>query len=77
MKRGRLVLFCNTSKFLVKSYKRLYRRDSCLIDGSFPFRAETIHGYVQGLHISYLQSFYKENFGIDITSDTNIILRYR
>lgn len=64
----------NFGKNLTKGYTE---EIAVWIDGSFPFRAETIHGYVQGLHISYLQSFYKENFGIDITSDTNIILRYR
>lgn len=78
MKRGEIsvafVIPPNFGKNLTKGYTE---EIAVWIDGSFPFRAETIHGYVQGLHISYLQSFYKENFGIDITSDTNIILRYR
>jgi ribosome-dependent ATPase len=47
------------------------------IDGTFPFRAETIYGYVQGLHYNYIKNYYKESLGIDIKSDANIILRYR
>ena len=47
------------------------------IDGTFPFRAETIHGYVQGLHLNYLKNQYKESLGIDLKSDVNVLLRYR
>jgi ribosome-dependent ATPase len=64
----------NFGKNLTKGYKE---EIAVWIDGTFPFRAETIHGYVQGLHYNYLQNFYKENLGIDIKSDTNILLRYR
>ena len=64
----------NFGKNLTKGYKE---EIAVWIDGTFPFKAETIHGYVQGLHYNYLQNFYKENLGIDIKSDTNILLRYR
>ena len=64
----------NFGKNLTKGYKE---EIAVWIDGTFPFRSETIHGYVQGLHYNYLQNFYKENLGIDIKSDTNILLRYR
>ena len=64
----------NFGKNLTKGYKE---EIAVWIDGTFPFRAETIHGYVQGLHYNYLQNFYKEKLGIDIKSDTNILLRYR
>ena len=64
----------NFGKNLTKGYKE---EIAVWIDGTFPFKAETIHGYVQGLNYNYLQNFYKENLGIDIKSDTNILLRYR
>lgn len=50
---------------------------SVWIDGTFPFRAENIKGYTQGLHYKYIQSYYKENFGVDLSSDLDIVLRYR
>lgn len=37
------------------------------IDGAMPFRAETINGYVQGMHLSYLTDLAKRKTGEDIT----------
>ena len=33
------------------------------VDGAMPFRAETIAGYVQGLHRAYLEEFYARTYG--------------
>lgn len=33
------------------------------IDGAMPFRAETIYGYVQGLHQGYLIDLYRRTYG--------------
>lgn len=61
-------------KNIVKGHKE---EIAVWIDGTFPFRAETIYGYVQGLHYNYIKNYYKESLGIDTKSDANIILRYR
>jgi ribosome-dependent ATPase len=78
MKKGEIsvafVIPPDFGKNLTKGYSE---EIAVWIDGTFPFRAETIHGYVQGLHYNYIERFYKENFGMNITSDVNILLRYR
>lgn len=33
------------------------------IDGSMPFRAETIRGYVEGVHLEYLSELYRRAYG--------------
>lgn len=33
------------------------------IDGSMPFRAETVRGYVEGVHLEYLSGLYRRNYG--------------
>ena len=77
MKKGKIsvafVIPPDFGKNLTKGYSE---EIAVWIDGTFPFRAETIHGYVQGLHYNYIERFYKENFGMDISSDVNILLRY-
>jgi ribosome-dependent ATPase len=78
MKKGDISLaFVIPPNFGVNLTKAYSEEIAVWIDGSFPFRAETIHGYVQGLHYNYIENFYKENFGINIKSDLNILLRYR
>src|SRR5574344_266536 len=47
------------------------------VDGTFPFRAETINGYVKGLHYTYISNYAKESLGIESKQDINIIVRYR
>lgn len=48
------------------------------IDGAMPFRAETIKGYVTGLHYSYIRSYYKEILGyVPQSSQIDIQMRYR
>lgn len=37
------------------------------IDGAMPFRAETIHGYVEGLHLNYLTELSRRAYGTEPT----------
>jgi len=46
------------------------------IDGAMPMRADTIKGYVQGIHLSYLQQLAREA-GLDASRPVDIALRYR
>ena len=46
------------------------------IDGAMPMRADTIKGYVQGIHLSYLQQLAREA-GQEARSPVDIALRYR
>ncbi len=48
------------------------------IDGTMPFRAETIRGYVRGMHYDYLIQQTKEQSGATpVLSAVNIEMRYR
>jgi ribosome-dependent ATPase len=47
------------------------------IDGAMPMRADTIKGYVQGIHLSYLQQLAREA-GVDgQVSPADVAIRYR
>ncbi|SFP81966.1 ribosome-dependent ATPase [Geopseudomonas sagittaria] len=46
------------------------------IDGAMPVRADTIKGYVQGLHASYLQELARQA-GVDSTQPAEVAIRYR
>jgi ribosome-dependent ATPase len=46
------------------------------VDGAMPMRADTIKGYAQGLHTSYLQNL-AQRAGIDSSSQVNVAVRYR
>src|SRR5574344_24844 len=61
-----------------KNIEKGYQEEiAVLIDGTFPFMAETMHGYVQGLNYNYIKNYYQESLGVDMKSDVNILLRYR
>ena len=47
------------------------------IDGAMPQRAETIRGYVQGMHADWLQKEAKYSYGIDLEPKFDIEIRYR
>ncbi|MCQ4250345.1 ribosome-associated ATPase/putative transporter RbbA [Pseudomonas stutzeri] len=47
------------------------------IDGAMPMRADTIKGYVQGLHLSYLQQLARENGVSGQLSPVDVAIRYR
>jgi ribosome-dependent ATPase len=48
------------------------------IDGAMPFRAETIRGYVEGLHLGYLENLARESIGeAPATASYDLQPRYR
>ncbi len=47
------------------------------VDGAMPKRAETIRGYVQGLHQGWLTSIAKYEYGIELKPAFNVEMRYR
>ncbi|QLF92002.1 ribosome-associated ATPase/putative transporter RbbA [Pseudomonas sp. ABC1] len=47
------------------------------IDGAMPTRSDTIKGYVQGIHLSYLQELAASQPYATAASPTNVALRYR
>ncbi|MBV2135153.1 ribosome-associated ATPase/putative transporter RbbA [Pseudomonas sp. MAP12] len=47
------------------------------VDGAMPMRADTVKGYVQGLHLSYLQQLARES-GMDVQlTPAEVAVRYR
>ena len=51
---------------------------SAWIDGAMPFRAETIGGYVQGMHYDYITDLMIRNVGfVPQSSGANLQIRYR
>lgn len=46
------------------------------IDGTQPFRAETMNGYLQGTHVIYLRNKLKEEYGINTSNNYEIKSRY-
>jgi len=48
------------------------------IDGAMPFRAETIEGYVSGMHYHYLSTLYRDKYGeAPILSPVTVESRFR
>jgi ribosome-dependent ATPase len=47
------------------------------VDGAMPQRAETIRGYVQGMHLLWLQKTARERLGQRVTTPATVELRYR
>ena len=47
------------------------------IDGAMPYRGETVRGYLQGMHLQYVQQIVREATGIDTAYPVNIVSRYR
>ena len=47
------------------------------VDGAMPKRAETIRGYVQGLHQGWLTSVAKYEYGVELKPAFNVEMRYR
>ena len=47
------------------------------VDGAMPYRGETVRGYVQGLHLDYVQQLIHDNTGVTTGYPVNIVSRYR
>ncbi len=47
------------------------------IDGAMPYRGETVRGYMQGLHLDYVQQIIREATGETSSYPVNIVSRFR
>jgi ribosome-dependent ATPase len=48
------------------------------VDGAMPMRADTVKGYVQGLHLSYLQQLAEAaGMGAEAAAPANVVVRFR
>ena len=48
------------------------------VDGAMPFRAETIGGYLLGMHYDYIKKLVMQTYGVKVSLSTaNIEMRYR
>ena len=47
------------------------------IDGAMPYRGETVRGYMQGMHLEYVQQIIREATGVETAYPVNIVSRYR
>lgn len=78
MKSGELSVAFVIPPLFGKNLNKGYEQSIAVwIDGAMPFRAETIKGYIQGLNNSYLQQVAKSTYGIDLSLNVNVELRYR
>lgn len=58
--------------------KGRYTEISVWVDGAMPFRAETIHGYIQGMHLGYIRQLARDSLGyVPDIYPVNIQMRYR
>ncbi len=78
MRRGDLALAID----IPAGYGRDLRRNrgpeiGMWIDGAMPYRGETIRGYVQGMHLQYVQQLVLEKTGNNVAYPVNIVSRYR
>lgn len=79
MKSGELNLVVIIPPNFGEDLKRgRYTQVAVWIDGAMPFRAETIRGYVQGMHYDYIKRVTKESIGyLPASSLVDIQTRYR
>jgi ribosome-dependent ATPase len=47
------------------------------VDGAMPYRGETVRGYMQGMHLQYVQQIFREATGVETAYPVNIVSRYR
>jgi len=47
------------------------------VDGAMPYRGETVRGYVEGMHLQYVQQIIREASGVNSSYPINIVSRYR
>jgi len=78
MRNGELSLAIEIPSGFGRDLKRGRRPEVGMwIDGAMPFRAETIHGYVQGLHYQYLTNLATRNGITSPVAAAEIEARYR
>ena len=47
------------------------------VDGAMPFRGETVRGYMEGMHLQYVQQIIRETTGVETAYPVNMVSRYR
>ncbi len=79
MRSGELSLAIEIPSGFGKDLKRGRTTELALwLDGAMPFRGETILGYVQGVHVSYLSELARQTWGqVPAISLINLEARYR
>lgn len=78
MRRGDITLAIEIPPSFAKKVERGDQTEiGVWIDGAMPMRAETIRGYVQGIHLGWLAEQARERQGYDTTSNATVVTRYR
>jgi ribosome-dependent ATPase len=79
MQSGELsVAFVIPPGFGEEMKKGRYTEIAAWIDGAMPFRAETIRGYVHGMHLEYIRQLARDTLGyVPDIYPANIQMRYR
>lgn len=78
MKNGELALAIDIPANFGRDLRRCHWPEvGVWVDGAMPFRGETVRGYVQGLHLAYVQQLVLEATGVTTDYPVNIVSRYR
>jgi len=78
MKNGELALAIDIPASFGRDLRRSHWPEvGVWVDGAMPFRGETVRGYVQGLHLAYVQQLVLEATGVTSGYPVNIVSRYR
>ncbi len=78
MKNGELVLAVDIPVGFGRDLRRGHWPEVGLwVDGAMPYRGETVRGYVQGMHLEYVQQLIREKTGIRIGYPADIVSRFR
>jgi ribosome-dependent ATPase len=78
MKNGELALAIDIPANFGRDLRRSHWPEvGVWVDGAMPFRGETVRGYVQGLHLTYVQQLVLEATGVTTGYPVNIVSRYR
>ncbi len=78
MKNGELALAIDIPANFGRDLRRSHWPEvGVWIDGAMPYRGETVRGYVQGLHLDYVQQIIRDKTGASTGYPVNIVSRYR
>ena len=78
MRNGELALAVDIPAHFGRDLRRSHWPEvGVWIDGAMPYRGETVRGYVQGLHLDYVQQIIREKTGVSSSYPANIVARYR
>ncbi|WP_295007817.1 ribosome-associated ATPase/putative transporter RbbA [uncultured Dechloromonas sp.] len=78
MKNGELALAIDIPANFGRDLRRSHWPEvGVWVDGAMPYRGETVRGYVQGLHLDYVQQIIRDKTGASAGYPVNIVSRYR